>query len=93
MCDNVAGIDTTDCAILTVFHYEARPLWMELVYDCLETYQDDLPINGVTEQVVEYRVDKLDKDEYLEQVIASPDPLATEMVAAYILTENGKHLF
>lgn len=94
MCDNVDGMKKTDCAILKVFHIEDRPLWEELIYDCIQKHHSDLPVNGgVTVQVVERRVQVLEDDDYLESVIASPDPMAREMIAAYILAEKGEQLF
>jgi hypothetical protein len=55
------GLDDTDHAILTMFHIEDRPLWDELIHECLERYRDKLSINGgITVRVVERRTTTLE---------------------------------
>lgn len=93
-CDCVEALGETDCAVLTVFHIEDRPLQEEQVHHSLQKHRERLPINSsIPLKVVEQRVDVLHDDQYLESVITTPDPTAQEMLAAYILTENGEQLF
>lgn len=94
MADTVDDLEAVDSAVLTVFHIEDRPLWKELVRDCLRKHLDRLRIKQPRPvPVVERRTTVLDDDGYLEQVIATPDTTEQKMVAAYILTDHGKSLF
>lgn len=86
-------LDNMDFAILTIFHYEDRLLWEKQIYKCLMKHRERLPINEVSMQSVDRRVNDLHNDDYLESVIASRDPAAKEMVVAYIMTEKGEQLF
>lgn len=90
----VTRLNDTDYAVLSVFDYAERPLWEERVHQRLDEYREELPIEEpVSQKEVEKRLDSLEDDEYLEKVIASPDPLEEAMIAAYVLTKKGNRLF
>lgn len=83
-------IDSTDYAILTAIKHSSRSLWKNKIHEHI-TEKTDLPLTkSVSVQTVGRRVDNLQEQGYLENVIASPDELKRDLIIAFKLTNEGE---
>lgn len=83
-------IDMADYAILTAISEADKPLWKKAVHERLHEREESLPGSNVSVQTIGRRIDTLTKNDYLENVIVSPDNLARDLIIAFKLTDEGK---
>lgn len=84
-------IDTIDFSILTAIETADRALWKNKIHETLETEQQRFPIASTPSvQTVGRRIDQLNDDGYVENVISSPQELKRDLIISFKLTEQGK---
>lgn len=84
-------IDNVEYAVLKAFSDLGRPLWKKRVHEYLEANKDYLPIeDDVSLQTVGRQIDTLVNNDYLDNVITSPDKLQRDLIIAFTPTDRGR---
>ncbi len=84
-------IDDVDYAILKVVHDADEPLWKKRVHSLVSERTEELPLmNTVAVNTVGRRIDQLQNNGMLDNVIVQPDQIDRDLVIAYILTDKGR---
>ncbi len=79
-------IDDVDFVILRCLKNNETPLWKNKIHEC----QSELLNERVSVQTIGRRVDRLQKEGYLESCIISPDEIKRDLIIAFKVTEDGE---